>query len=148
MAGLVSYMEKKRSELRKLKRGFYRKKKQEVSPVINQQFSTVPGRVFANLSGMLKRDPENERPRYKDPGKGARDDSRMFESIEEASGFWRKLWEEMRERDWEYEHGLVAGSKDCYPRASTTTVRRRMGSRSSGSGQIPVQETQLECARA
>ena len=98
MAGLVSYMEKKRSELRKLKRGFHRKKKQEVSPVINQQFSTIPGRVFANLSGMLKRDPENERPRYKDPGKGAGDDSRMFENIEEASGFWRKLWEEMRER--------------------------------------------------
>ena len=52
------------------------------------------------------------------------------------------------ERDWEYEHDLVVGSKDCDPRASTTTVRRRMGSRSSGSGQIPVQETQLERARA
>ena len=97
MAGLVSYMEKKRSELRKLKRGFDRKRKQEVSPVINKQFNTVPGRVFANLSGMFIKDPENERPRYKDPGKGARDDSRMFESVEEASGFWRKLWEEIRE---------------------------------------------------
>ena len=94
VAGLISYMEKKKSELRKLKRGFDRKKKQEVSPVINQQFKTVPGRVFANLSEMLKRDPENDRPRHKDPGKGARDDSRMFESIEEANGFWRKLWEE------------------------------------------------------
>ena len=31
--------------LRKLKRGFDRKKKQEVSRVINQQFNTVPGRV-------------------------------------------------------------------------------------------------------
>ena len=80
--------------LRKLKRGFDRKKKQEISRVINQQFNTVPGRVFANLSEMLKRDPENERPRYKDPGKRARDDLRMFENIEEASGFWRKLWEE------------------------------------------------------
>ena len=36
----------------------------------------------------------NERPRYKDPLKRARDYSRMFENIEEASGFWRKLWEE------------------------------------------------------
>ena len=43
---------------------------------------------------MLKRDPENERPRYKDPGKRARDDSRMFENIEMVSGFSRKLWEE------------------------------------------------------
>ena len=71
VAGLVSYMEKKKSELRKLKRGFDRKKKQEVSRVINQQFNTVPGRVFANLSEMLKRDPVNERPRYNDPGKRA-----------------------------------------------------------------------------
>ena len=62
--------------------------------MINQQFNTVPGRVFANLSEMLKRDPENERPRYKDPGKRARDDLRVFENIEEVSGFWRKLWEE------------------------------------------------------
>ena len=50
--------------------------------------------MFANLSEMLKSDPENERPRYNDPGIRARDDSRMFENIEEASGFWRKLWEE------------------------------------------------------
>ena len=93
MAGLVSYMEKKVGAL-KLKRWFYWKKKQEVSRIINQQFNTVPGRVFTNLSEMLKRDPENERPRYKDPGKRARDDSRMFENIEEVSGFWRKMWEE------------------------------------------------------
>ena len=93
VAGLISYMsgEKKRSELRKLKRGFDRKKKQEVSRVINQQFNTVPGRGFANLSGMLKRDPENERAGYKDPRRRARDDSKMFENIEEASGFWIKL---------------------------------------------------------
>ena len=37
VAGLISYMEKKMSELRKLKRGFDRKKKQEISRVINQQ---------------------------------------------------------------------------------------------------------------
>ena len=43
--------------------------------MINQQFNTVPGRVFANLSEMLKRDPENERLRYR--GKRARDDSRL-----------------------------------------------------------------------
>ena len=62
--------------------------------MINQQFNTVPGRVFANLSKKLKRETENERPRYKDPGKRARNESRMFENIEKASGFWRKLWEE------------------------------------------------------
>ena len=50
--------------------------------------------MFANLSEMLKRDAENEQLRYKNPGKRARDDPRMFENIEELSGFWRKLWEE------------------------------------------------------
>ena len=62
--------------------------------MINQQFNTVTGRVFANLSETLKRDRENERQRYRDPGKRARNDLRMFENIEEASGFWRKLWGE------------------------------------------------------
>ena len=146
MAGLISYMEKKKSELRKLKRVFDRKKKQEVSRVINQQFNTVPGRGFANLSGMLKRDPENGRAGYKDPRRRARDDSKMFENIEEASGFLDKAV--VRERDWEQERGLIAGSEDRPPRASTTTDRQRTGSRSSGSGQSPVQESQLERARA
>ena len=146
VAGLISYMEKKKSELRKLKRGFDRKKKQEVSRVINQQFNAVPGRGFANLSGMLKRDPENERAGYKDPRRRARDDSKMFENIEEASGFLDKAV--VRERDWEQERGLIAGSEDRPPRASTTTDRQRTGSRSSGSGQSPVQESQLERARA
>ena len=54
VAGLINYMEKKKSDLRKLKRGFDRKRKQEVPRMINQQFNTVPGRVFANLSEMLK----------------------------------------------------------------------------------------------
>ena len=74
--------------------GLIGKKKQEVSRVIKKQFNTVQGKVFANLSEMLKRDAENEQPGYKNPGKRARDDPRMFENIEEPSGFWRKLWEE------------------------------------------------------
>ena len=93
MAGLISYMEKK-SRSSEGKNVGLTGQRNEVSCVINQQINTVPGRVFANLSEMLKREQENERPRYKDPGKRARDDSRMFENIEEASGFWRKLWEE------------------------------------------------------
>ena len=55
-----------------------------------------------------------------------------------------------RERDWELERSLVAGSQDGDPRESNTTDRRRMGSRSSGSGQGtgPAQETQMERAWA
>ena len=65
-----------------------KKKKQKVERMINVI------KVFANLSETLKRDRENERQRYRDPGKRARNDLRMFENIEEASGFWRKLWGE------------------------------------------------------
>ena len=36
----------------------------------------------------------SDQDNYKDAGKRARDDSRMFENIEEASGFWRELLEE------------------------------------------------------
>ena len=94
MAGLISYIEENKVGASKVKTWVWQEKKQEVSRVINQQFNTVPGRVFANLSKKLKRETENERPRYKDPGKRARNESRMFENIEKASGFWRKLWEE------------------------------------------------------
>ena len=58
----------KKSELLKLKRVFDTKKKQEVSRAIKKQFNTVQGKVFANLSEMLKRDAENEQPGYKNPG--------------------------------------------------------------------------------
>ena len=44
--------------------------------------------MFANLSEMLKREAENERPRYKNPGKRARDDQRMFEKkLKSRAGF-------------------------------------------------------------
>ena len=87
VAGLVNYMKKKKSDLRKLKRGFDRKRKQEVPRMINQQFNTVPGRVFANLSEILKRDPENERPRYNDPGKRAEMIRECLKTLKRRGGF-------------------------------------------------------------
>ena len=50
---LVSYMEKQKSILRKLKRGFLRSKKQEEARFLNQQFQTNASRVYANTREML-----------------------------------------------------------------------------------------------
>lgn len=61
---LVSYMEKQKSILRKLKRGFSRSKKQEEARVLNQQFQTDASRVYANMREMVNKDKENDRPRY------------------------------------------------------------------------------------
>ena len=57
---LVSYMEKQKSILRKVKRGFSRSKKQEEARVLNQQFQTDASRVYANMREMLNEDKEND----------------------------------------------------------------------------------------
>ena len=53
---LVSYMEKQKSILRKLKRGFSRSKKQEEAGVLNQQSQTDASRVYANMREMLNKE--------------------------------------------------------------------------------------------
>ena len=61
-AELINYMERKKALLRKLKKGFCRRKRVEEVRRANQQFKLDAGQVYAN-------------------------------NIEEASGFWRELWE-------------------------------------------------------
>ena len=90
---LVSYMEKQKSSLRKLKRGLSRSKKQEEARVLNQQFQTDASRVYANMREMLNKDKENDRPRYIADDQANQGEREMFNNIEEASEFWRTLWE-------------------------------------------------------
>ena len=47
VAVLVAYMEKQKSRLRKLKRGYWRRKKQEDARRMNAQFELDPGRVYS-----------------------------------------------------------------------------------------------------
>ena len=64
---LVTYMEKKKSDLRKLKRSHYRKQKQEESKVLNGLFQADPGSVYSSFNEMIKEEKDNTRPKYKTP---------------------------------------------------------------------------------
>ena len=86
-------MENQKSILRKLKRGFPRSKKQEEARVLNQQFQTDASSVYANMREMLNKDKENDRPRYIADDRANQGEREMFNNIEEASEFWRTLWE-------------------------------------------------------
>ena len=64
---LITYMEKYKSVLRKLKSGFIRRKKVEESRRFNRQFERDPGRVYDQFNNIAKNKKEciNERPTYK-----------------------------------------------------------------------------------
>ena len=88
---LVTYMEKTKSDLRKLKRCHYRKQKQEESGL----FLADPGSVYSSFNEMIKEEKDNTRPRYKTPQcttEGTK--KQMFENIDEASSYWKLLWEQ------------------------------------------------------
>ncbi|KAK2570691.1 hypothetical protein P5673_004379 [Acropora cervicornis] len=95
-SSLVSYIEKQKSLLRKLKVSFGRKRRQEEAKVLSRQFKEDPGRVYATITMMAEEDPDNARPKYK----VARNEDQtsaskgVFSDIVEAEGFWRRLWEE------------------------------------------------------
>ena len=85
---LVTYMEKKKSDLRKLKRSHYRKQKQEESKVLNGLFQADPGSVYSSFNEMIKEEKDNTRPKYKTPQCITEGSERqMFENINEASSY-------------------------------------------------------------
>ena len=58
-SSLVSYIEKQKSLLRKLKVIFGRKRRQEEAKVLNRQFKEDPGRVYATITMMAEEDLDN-----------------------------------------------------------------------------------------
>ena len=64
IASLVNYMERQKCALRKLKRAFCRKNKNKEARVINQQFKDDAGRVYANMSEILAKNEDSDRPKY------------------------------------------------------------------------------------
>ena len=79
----------------KLKRAFGRNKKTKEAKVINQQFKEDAGRVCANMREMLAKCEDCDRPKYEGAnGNTDAEEREKFGSIEEASSFWRELWEE------------------------------------------------------
>ena len=88
IASLVNYMERQKCALRKLKRAFGRKKKNEAR-VINQQFKNNAGRVYANMREMLAEKEDCDRPKYEVVrGNTCKEERERFGSL-----FWRGLWE-------------------------------------------------------
>jgi len=86
-------MEKKKSQLRKVKAQYIRGRKQGEARSLNCQFTQYTRQVYAKFEMMCKG--EEERPRYQrsinnSPHGNGGD---TFENIEEASSFWRRLWE-------------------------------------------------------
>ena len=87
---LVNYMERNKAVLRKLKKGFVRKKKVEESRSFNRTYQVDPSRVYKGFN-KLARDQGTDRPVYKsmeDVDKRSNTDE-LLDNIEEASGFWK-----------------------------------------------------------
>ena len=91
-ATLTSYMERKKYELRKLKRSRVKRKNVEESRALNNKYDGDPGAVYSAFTDMIKKDSLNERPKYNN-NQSDEENSNVFENIEEASTFWRSLWE-------------------------------------------------------
>ena len=92
-AKLVTFVEKQKAILPKLKRGFSRSQKNEEARVLNQQFQADTSKVYANMREMLNKDNEDERPRYTTSDQNTQEEREMFNNEEEASEYWRNLWE-------------------------------------------------------
>ena len=90
----MSYMEKEKSKLRKLKKSFVRRKKLYEARQVNLEFQQDPGNVYSCFGKMLEKQQEKEKPRYdRTLLQGQQEEMRKFEDIEEASEFWRELWD-------------------------------------------------------
>ena len=90
-AELVTYMEKQKSLLRKLKRGFYWRQKHDEARSVNHHFKVNAGQAYAYVREVLNKDKESERPKYA-PADNKNAEGKMFENIEDASSFWIHLW--------------------------------------------------------
>ena len=114
--------------LRKLKKGFVRRKKVEESRSFNRTYQVDPSRVYKGLN-KLARDLGTDRPVYKsmeDVDKGSNTDE-FLDNIEEASGFWKELWETPGTGD--ASASWLEEMKDVISEACATPGRGGMGSR-------------------
>ena len=87
-------MERRKCELRKLKRPFGREKKNEETRVINKQLKDDAGRVYANMREMLAKNENFDRSKYEGVSANTcEEDREKSGSIEKAASFWKELWE-------------------------------------------------------
>ena len=95
-ASLVAYIAWKNSELRKAKKGFIRKQKQEEVRSLNSKFYVNPGRIYDRFKKIIKSDPEYNMPRcMKSTGERSEEKERIFENIKKAGSYWKDLWKQL-----------------------------------------------------
>ena len=95
-------MDKKISQLRKLKAKYIREKKQQEARSLNSQFKQDTRQVCAKFAAICE---SGDCPTYQRANtNGSHDSSNTFENIEEASSFWQCLWETRgtgdKDADW------------------------------------------------
>ena len=91
-ARLVAYIEGKKSELRKAKKGFIRNQKQEEIRSLNSKFYVCPGSVYDPFNKIIKSDPEYNKPRcMKSTGERSEEQQQIFENITKAGSYWKDL---------------------------------------------------------
>lgn len=61
---LISYMDREKSRLRKLKKGFWRSKKLEKAKQLNRKFQLDPRSVYSNFGKMLESQTDSDTPMY------------------------------------------------------------------------------------
>ena len=99
IAELISYMDREKSRLRKLKKGFWRNKKQEEARQLNRKFQLDPKSIYSNFGKMLENKADSDRPLYIKEVLDAEQGNNKFKNIEAASSFWRVLWEGKNKRN-------------------------------------------------
>ena len=92
VAELVNFMEKEKSKLRKQKRVFARKKKNEEARKLNNMFQNDPGRVYNSFKEIISEQKDEEKPKFQQRQK-KQSTTNMFENIDEAASYWKELWE-------------------------------------------------------
>ena len=91
VAVLVAYMEKQKSRLRKVKRGYWRRKKKEDARRMNAQFELDPGRVYSDFRRVIDDHSEVAKPKYVHGQEDNESQRNVFSDAEEATTFWRTL---------------------------------------------------------
>ena len=100
---MVDYTDKEKSKLRKLKKNFWRVRKLDKARKLNQKFYTDPSSVYTTFGNILDNQADNDRPKYNATTESTNPTNNQFTDIDEASSFWRGLWEEEGNHDAEAE---------------------------------------------
>ena len=140
-------MKKEESKLRKLKRNYLNKKKQEEAGKINKQIVLDPGGVYSNFKRIIDNQEGVDKPRYDHKQQDAERSENMFSDVTEATAFW-SMNVMADGRDWKCGIGVALRSQG---RIRGETIRAPGGSFRAlcqTSRENDFEETQFRLERA